>query len=216
MTTPYANFPITDSSGRKYADRGITLPQLLPGAFKEVYRRRAVPACIVLPHSLLCSFFHISVFHSNLRQAGDLQTEGYRSQSVTHTFYLPHCMTVLYTNIPITDSSGRKCGDIAMQQVKRGKCKWLRKCNVNDWLYANYADTAHGKCDGESCSDVGHVANDKNGRQYNDTTIGEKRQRQAAKGTSGESISGLITEKATTSGGKVQKESGVLLRTIII
>lgn len=47
-------------------------------------------------------------------------------------------------------------------------------------------------------------------------TIGEKRQRQAAKGTSGESISGLITEKATTSGGKVQKESGVLLRTIII
>lgn len=57
MTTPYANLPITDSSGRKYADRGITLPQLLPGAFKEVYRRRAVPACIVLPHSLLCSFF---------------------------------------------------------------------------------------------------------------------------------------------------------------
>ena len=35
MTTPYANLPITDSSGRKYADRGITLPQLLPGAFKK-------------------------------------------------------------------------------------------------------------------------------------------------------------------------------------
>ncbi len=114
MTTPYANLPITDSSGRKYADRGITLPQLLPGAFKEVNRRRAVPACIVLPHSLLCSFFHISVFHSNLRQAGDLQTEGCRRLSVIPTFYILHCMTVLYTNIPITDSSGRKCGDIAM------------------------------------------------------------------------------------------------------
>ena len=86
MTTPYANLPITDSSGRKYADRGITLPQLLPGAFKEVYRRRAVPACIVLPHSLLCSFFHISVFHSNLRQAGDLQTEGCRHLSVIPIF----------------------------------------------------------------------------------------------------------------------------------
>lgn len=69
---------------------------------------------------------------------------------------------------------------------------------------------------GKAVRTWGHVANDKNGRQYNDTTIGEKRQRQAAKGTSGESISGLITEKATTSGGKVQKESGVLLRTIII
>ena len=115
MTTPYANLPITDSSGRKYADRGITLPQLLPGAFKEVYRRRAVPACIVLPHSLLCSFFHISVFHSNLRQAGDLQTEGCRRQSVIPTFYLLHCMTAPYTNIPITDSPGKKCGDIAMQ-----------------------------------------------------------------------------------------------------
>ena len=90
MTTPYANLPITDSAGRKYADRGITLPQLLPGAFKEVNRRRAVPACIVLPHSLLCSFFHISVFHSNLRQAGDLQTEGCRRQSVIPTFYILH------------------------------------------------------------------------------------------------------------------------------
>ncbi len=115
MTTTYANLPITDSSGRKYADRGITLPQLLPGAFKGVYRRRAVPACIVLPHSLLCSFFHISVFHSNLRQAGDLQTEGCRRQSVIPTFYLLHCMTAPYTNIPITDSPGKKCGDIAMQ-----------------------------------------------------------------------------------------------------
>ena len=115
MTTPYANLPITDSSGRKYADRGITLPQLLPGAFKGVYRRRAVPACIVLPHSLLCSFFHIPVFRSNLRQAGDLQTEGCRRQSVIPTFYLLHCMTAPYTNIPITDSPGKKCGDIAMQ-----------------------------------------------------------------------------------------------------
>ena len=44
--------------------------------------------------------------------------------------------------------------------------------------------------------------------------IGEKRQRKAAKGTSGESISGLITEKAKTSGGKAQKESGILLRTL--
>ena len=115
MTTSYANLPITDSSGRKYADRGITLPQLLPGAFKEVNHRRAVPACIVLPHSLLWSFFHISVFHSNLRQAGDLQTEGYRRQSVIPTFYLLHCITAPYTNIPITDSPGKKCGDIAMQ-----------------------------------------------------------------------------------------------------
>lgn len=90
MTTPYPNIPITDSSGRKYADRGITLPQLLPGAFKEVNRRRAVPACIVLPHSLLCSFFHISVFHSNLHQAGDLQTEGCRRLSVIPTFYILH------------------------------------------------------------------------------------------------------------------------------
>ncbi len=67
MTALYTNIPITDSSGRKYTERGLPLPQLLPGAFKEVNRRRAVPACIVLPHSLLCSFFHISVFHSNLR-----------------------------------------------------------------------------------------------------------------------------------------------------
>lgn len=115
MTTPYANLPITDSSGRKYTERGLPLPQFLPGAFKEVNHRRAVPACIVLPHSLLCSFFHISVFHSNLRQAGDLQTEGYRRQSVIPTFYLLHCMKAPYTNIPITDSSGKKCGDIAMQ-----------------------------------------------------------------------------------------------------
>lgn len=111
MTTPYANFPITDSSGRKYADRGITLPQLLPGAFKEMNRRRAVPACIVLPHSLLCSFFHISVFHSNLRQAGDLQTEGCRHLSVILTFHLLRWLTRLYANHPITDSPWRKCVD---------------------------------------------------------------------------------------------------------
>ena len=35
MTTLYTNIPITDSSGRKYADRGITLPQLITGAFRK-------------------------------------------------------------------------------------------------------------------------------------------------------------------------------------
>ena len=62
-------------------------------------------------HSLLCSFFHIPAFHSNLRQAGDLQTEGCRHPSVILTFHLPRCLTRLYVNYPITDSSGRKYAD---------------------------------------------------------------------------------------------------------
>ena len=111
MTIPYANIPITDSPGWKYADRGITLPQLFPGAFKEMSRRREVLVCIVLPFCLLCSFFHITVFHSNLRWTGDLQTEGCRRLSVILIFHILRCITILYTNIPITDSSGWKYAD---------------------------------------------------------------------------------------------------------
>ena len=62
-------------------------------------------------YSLLCSFFHIPAFHSNLRQAGDLQTEGCRHLSVILTFHLLRCLTRLYVNPPITDSSGRKYAD---------------------------------------------------------------------------------------------------------
>ena len=62
-------------------------------------------------HSLLCSFFHIPAFHSNLCQTGDLQSEGCRHLSVILTFHLLRCLTRLYVNLPITDSSGRKYAD---------------------------------------------------------------------------------------------------------
>lgn len=133
MTTPYANFPITDSSGRKYADRGITLPQLLPGAFKEMNRRRAVPACIVLPHSLLCSFFHISVFHSNLRQAGDLQTEGYRRQSVipifTYFTELQHYKRIFR----LQTHQGENVETSRCSKLSAEKCKWLAVCKWREY-----------------------------------------------------------------------------------
>ena len=116
ITILYTNIPITDSSGWKYADRGITLPQLFSGAFKEMSRRREVLVCIVLPFCLLCSFFHIPVFHSDLRWAVDLQTEGCRWLSVIPTFHLPRCMTTLYANITITDSSRRKYAERRINQ----------------------------------------------------------------------------------------------------
>ena len=102
--------------------------QLFPGAFKEMSRRREVLVCIVLPFCLLCSFFHITVFHSNLRWTGDLQTEGCRRLSVILIFHIPLCITILYTNIPITDSSGRKYADrgITLPQVLTGAFKWAR------------------------------------------------------------------------------------------
>ena len=51
ITILYTNIPITDSSGRKYADRGITLPQLLTGAFKW--------ARVTVHRSVCCRHNHV-------------------------------------------------------------------------------------------------------------------------------------------------------------
>ena len=50
-------------------------------------------------HSLLCSFFNIPVFHSDLRQVCGLQTEGCRLLSVIPIFHLHRCLTALYANL---------------------------------------------------------------------------------------------------------------------
>ena len=86
------------------------------GIFRDTDSRTAIqlqPYSHIQPHnhSLLCAFFHIPVFHSDLRQVRGLQTEGCRPLSVILTFHLHRCTTILYTNIPITDSSGRKYAD---------------------------------------------------------------------------------------------------------
>ena len=74
------------------------------------------PACSSWMHfCLLCSFSRISVSHSNLRLACDLQTQASRCLSVIPCFHLSRWMTTLYANFWITDSSGRKYADRAMR-----------------------------------------------------------------------------------------------------
>lgn len=177
---------------------GLTRDTALSDRNPETYNTACCSVCRSVcrsawtaQHSLFCSISHILLSHEGLRKTCNLQTEGCRRQSVIPTFYLLHCMTALYTNIPITDSPGKnvetsRCSKLSAEKCKwLGKCnKWLRKCIVNDWRHANDANTAHGKCDGESCTDVGRVTRgqERVTRQIKlPSRIGEKRKRQVEK-----------------------------------
>ena len=106
MTTLYTNIPITDSSGRKYADRGITLPQLITGAFRKADAGVQFLSALFFLTVCYAQFFTFPYPTATYVKQAALQTEGCRRLSVIPTFHLPRSMTTLYTNIPITDSSG--------------------------------------------------------------------------------------------------------------
>lgn len=184
------NLPITDSSGRKYAESGLPLPQLLQGAFRK--SDAGVPFLSAFLYLTVC-YDHFFTFPYSTATYAKRAT--YRLKAVDASLspivFTYFTVWQYYTRIfrlQTQTHQGENVETSRCSKLSAEKCKWLAACK---WRGYGAWQMRWGKLYGRGAGDKRARTGDKT-----DTAIQSH------------------SEKAKTSGGKVQKESGILLRTL--